>query len=164
MPANCADGHYLVAQQNDGCVREYDEAGKVVWSYKIGLGGRPAAPGHGPEGHGECVYSAYRLPGGNTLIGCGNGNRVLEVNPAGKIVWSINQHELPGITLAWVTMLEVLPNGNIIIGNCHAGPDNPQLIEVTRDKKVVWTFKDHKNLSNSTAAAQVLGVEGKVIR
>ena len=61
-------------------------------------------------------------------------------------------------------MLEVLPNGNIVIGNCHAGPDNPQLIEVTRDKKVVWTFKDHKNLGNSTAATQVLGVEGKVIR
>jgi hypothetical protein len=61
-------------------------------------------------------------------------------------------------------MLEVLPNGHIIIGNCHAGPTNPQLIEVTRDKQVVWTLKDFKNLGNSTAASQVLGVEGNVIR
>jgi hypothetical protein len=63
-----------------------------------------------------------------------------------------------------VTTLHVLPNGNVVIGNCHAGPDNPQLIEVTRDKKVVWTFKDFKTFGNNLAAAQVLGVEGKVIR
>jgi hypothetical protein len=158
------NGHYLVAHEADGTVREYDENGKVVWSYKLDLAGRPASGGHGPEGHGDHVYSAYRLPTGNTLIGCGNGNRVIEVTPEGKIVWSIDQKELPGITLAWVTMLEVLPDGHIIIGNCHAGPTNPQLIEVTRDKQVVWTLKDFKNLGNSTAASQVLGVEGHVIR
>jgi hypothetical protein len=158
------NGHYLVAHENDGTVREYDDAGKVVWSYKIGMNNRPASYGHGVEGHGDHVYSAYRLPSGNTLIGCGNGNRVIEVTPEGKTVWAVEQKELPGITLAWVTMLEVLPNGNIVIGNCHAGPDNPQLIEVTRDKKVVWTLKDHKNLDNATAATELLGVEGKVIR
>jgi hypothetical protein len=157
-------GHYLVAHEKDGAVREFDEAGKVVWTYKIGMNNRRASGGHGVEGHGDHVYSAYRLPSGNTLIGCGNGNRVIEVTPEGKVVWSVEQKELPGITLAWVTMLEVLPNGNIVIGNCHAGPENPQLIEVTRDKKVVWTLKDHKNLDNATAATEILGVEGKVIR
>ena len=98
---------------------------------------------------------------GNTLIGGGNNNRVIEVTPAGKTVWSIDQKDLPGITLAWVTMLEVLPTGNIIIGNCHGGPSNPQLIEVTRDKKVVWTFKDMKHFGNTVAASQVLGIEAK---
>jgi hypothetical protein len=159
-----ANGHYLVAHENDGAVREYDDAGKVVWEYKLDLAGRPESPGHGPEGHGTHVYSAYRLPNGNTLIGGGNNNRVLEVDPSGKIVWSIDHNELPGITLAWVTMLEVLPSGNIIIGNCHAGPTNPQLIEVTRDKKVLWTFKDMKTFNNATAASQILGIDGDVIR
>ena len=79
-------------------------------------------------------------------------------------MWKIDQHELPGITLAWVTTLEVLPNGNLIFGNCHAGPENPQLIEVTRDKRVVWTFKNFKTFGNAVAAAQVLDVKGKVIR
>jgi hypothetical protein len=86
------------------------------------------------------------------------------VTPEGKTVWAIEQKELPGITLAWVTMLEVLPSGNIIIGNCHAGPENPQLIEVTRDKKVVWTFKDWRTFGNSLAVAAILDVQGKVIR
>ena len=84
---------------------------------------------------------------------------MLEVDPDGKIVWSIDQKELPGITLAWVTTLHVLPNGNLIVGNCHAGPDNPQLFEVTRDKKVVWTFKDFKTFGNSLAAPQVLDIK-----
>ncbi|MDB5173975.1 MAG: Arylsulfotransferase [Phycisphaerales bacterium] len=158
------NGHYLVSHENDGAVREYDATGKVVWSYKLDLAGRPASPGHGPEGHGDHVFDALRLPSGNTLIAAGNGNRVFEITPEGKTVWSIEHDELPGITLAWVTTLEVLPSGNIIFGNCHAGPENPQLIEVTRDKKVVWTFKDFKHFGNSLAAAQVLGIEGKVLR
>ena len=153
------NGNYLVCHEGDGCVREYDDKGKVVWSYSLDLGGRPRSPGHGPEGHGTEVFGALRLPNGNTLIAGGNNNRVLEVDKDGKIVWSIDQKELPGITLAWVTTLEVLPNGNLIFGNCHAGPENPQLIEVTRDKKVVWTFQNFKIFGNSLAAAQVLDVK-----
>lgn len=159
-----ANGNYLVCHEADGVVREYDASGQAVWSYALDLNGRPKSPGHGPEGHGTSVYSALRLDNGHTLIGGGNNNRVLEVDRDGKIVWSIDQKELPGITLAWVTMVQALPNGNVIIGNCHAGPDNPQLIEVTRDKKVVWTLKDHEIFGNNLAASQVLGVDDKVIR
>ncbi len=158
------NGHYLVCHEADATVREYDQRGKVVWSYTIDLGGRPESPGHGPEGHGTSLYSAYRLPNGNTLIGGGNNNRVLEVSPDGEIVWSVDQKELPGVTLAWVTMLHPLPNGNVIIGNCHAGRQNPQLIEVTRDKKIVWTFKDFKTFGNGLAATRVIGEKGDVTR
>lgn len=153
-------GNYLVCHEGDGCVREYDGTGKVVWEYALDLGGRPASNGHGPEGHGTSVYGALRLQNGNTVISGGNNNRVLEVDPKGKIVWSIDQKELPGITLAWVTTLHALPNGNLIVGNCHAGPDNPQLFEVTREKKVVWKFTDFKTFGNSLATAHVLDAKG----
>ena len=155
-------GHYLVCHEGDGAVREYDSNGKVVWTYALDLAGRPRSPGHGPEGHGNEVFSALRLKNGNTLIGCGNGNRIIEVSPAGRIVWSIEQHELPGITLAWVTTLQLLPNGNLIVGNTHAGETNPQLFEVTREKKVVWTFRDFTTFGNSLAAAMVLDVNGVI--
>jgi hypothetical protein len=158
MVRRLENGNYLVCHEGDGKVREYDRAGKVTWSYALDLGDRPRSPGHGPEGHGTEVYGAIRLKNGNTLIAGGNNNRVLEVNEAGKIVWSIDQMELPGITLAWVTTLHALPNGNLIVGNCHAGPENPQLFEVTRDKKVVWTFRDFKTFGNGLASAHVLGL------
>ena len=158
------NGNYLVCHEGDGMVREYDARGKVVWSYALDLNGRPRSPGHGPEGHGTEVFGAIRLPNGNTIIAGGNNNRVLEVNPKGEIVWSIDQKELPGITLAWVTTLHYLPNGHLVIGNTHATAENPQLIEVTRDKKVVWTFKDFVHFGNDLCAAQIIDVKGKVIR
>lgn len=150
------NGNYLVAQQHDGLVREYDPSGKIVWEYAQPLFGKEPKPGHGPEAFGNFVYSATRLANGNTLIGGGNGHCVLEVTPAKEIVWKVEQNDLPGITLAWVTCVERLANGNTLIGNCHAGPENPQFIEVTKDKKVVWTFKDFKNFGNSMPVQAVL--------
>lgn len=162
MARKLSNGHYLVCHEADATVREYDEHGKVVWSHTLDLAGRPRSDGHGPEGHGTEVYGALRLPSGNTLIAAGNGNRVFEVTPEGKTVWTLEQKELPGITLAWVTTLHALPNGNIIIGNCHAGPDNPQLIEVTRDKKVVWQFKNFEAFGNGLASVHIVDAEGAI--
>lgn len=158
------NGNYLVCHEAEGRVKEYDRGGKVVWSYTLDLGGRPRSDGHGPEGHGVELFGAIRLPNGNTLIAGGNNNRVLEVTPEGKTVWTLDQKELPGITLAWVTTLHALPNGNIIVGNCHAGPENPQLFEVTRDKKVMWTFKNFDTFGNGLASSHVLGLPDGTVR
>lgn len=154
-----ANGHYLVAHESDGTVREYDGSGRVVWEYEVPLFGKQRQGGHGPEAFGNSVFSAIRLPNGNTLIGGGNGHCVLEVTPQKEIVWKVEQHDLAGITLAWVTRVERLANGNTLVGNCHAGPDNPQFIEVTPAKKVVWTWKDFKNFGNSTPVQAVLGAK-----
>ena len=158
------NGHYLVAHEGEGAVREYDAGGAVVWDYPVPLFGKQRKGGHGPEAFGNAVFSAVRLPNGNTLVGTGNGHSVLEVTPDKQIRWQVHQDDLPGVKLAWVTTLQVLPNGNVIIGNCHAGKDNPQLIEVTRDKKVVWTWKDFKHFGDATSNSQLLGVEGPVLR
>lgn len=158
------DGNFLVCHEGDGAVREYVPKGKMIWTYKLDLAGRPRSGGHGPEGHGTEVYGAWRAANGSTWIACGNGNRVIEVDPAGKVVWALEQKELPGIVLAWVTMLHLLPGGNIIVGNCHAGPNQPQLIEVTRDKKLVWAFHDFKHFGNGLAAAQILNLPKGTIR
>jgi hypothetical protein len=80
---------------------------------------------------------------------------VLEVDASGRTVWSIEENELPGIQLAWVTTVEELPNGNYMIGNCHAGPDNPQIIEVNRDKQVVWSFNNFKAFGNAMPCSKV---------
>ncbi len=151
------NGHYLVAHESDGAVREYDKTGRVVWEFEVPLFGKERKGGHGPEAFGNSVFSATRLPNGNTLIGGGNGHCVLEVTPEKEIVWKVEQNDLPGITLAWVTRVERLPNGNTLVGNCHAGPENPQFIEITQDKKVVWTFKDFKNFGNSMPVQMVVG-------
>ena len=159
-------GNYLVCHEGDGRLREYSgETGEVVWEFDIPLFDKPRKGGHGPEGFGNQLFGAVRLENGNTLIATGNGHSVLEVSPEKEIVWQIHQNDLPDITLAWVTTLEVLPNGNYVIGNCHAGPDNPLLIEIEpKSKKVVWTFDRFDLFGNSAPNSQILDVEGSVIR
>lgn len=150
------NGHYLVSHEADGVIREYAADGKVVWEFDVPLFGNARKGGHGPEAFGNQAFCALRRKNGNTLIATGNGHSVLEVSPAKEIVWKIAQRDLPDITLAWVTTLQELPSGNIVIGNCHAGPDNPQLIEVTRERKVVWTFKDFQRFGNGLSNALIL--------
>jgi len=161
-----SNGNYLVCHEGDGAVREYDgTTGAVVWEFAVPMFGKEAKGGHGPEAFGNQCFSAVRLPNGNTLIGTGNGHSVLEVTPAKDIVWQLHQNDLPGITLAWVTTLELLPNGNLVIGNCHAGPGQPQLVEIDRSmKSVVWSFDQFGLLGNSVTNSIVLGLDAESIR
>ena len=160
-----ADGHYLVCHEGDGTVREYDAEGNVTWEFEVPLFGKSPQPGHGPEAYGNKCFAAVRLPSGNTLISTGNGHGVIEVNPEKEIVWQIQQHDLAGITLAWVTTLEVLPNGNIVLGNCHAGPGQPLLVELDpKTKKVVWQFDGFDRFGNSASNSQVLDPGSETLR
>ncbi len=155
-------GNYLVCHEGDGTVREYDgPSGQLVWEYPVPLFGREPQPGHGPEAYGNKCFAAVRLENGNTLISTGNGHGVLEVTPEKAIVWRLEQRELAGITLAWVTTLEVLPNGHYVIGNCHAGPGQPILIEIDPAKKtVVWSWDGYDQFGNDVSNSQRLDTPG----
>jgi outer membrane protein assembly factor BamB len=148
-----ANGHTLVTHNGDQVVREYDPQGKVVREI-------PATGG---------PHSVIRLANGNTLIACGDrpgGSRVFEVDPAGKTVWEVKETELPDIRLYFMAGLQRLPNGNTVICN-WLGHGNlgkaPHIIELTPDKKVVWTFADHQALKTASSV-QVLDVKGDATR
>ncbi len=160
-----ATGHYLVCHEGDGAIREYSEQGDVVWEYEVPLFGKEPKGGHGPEAWGNKCFAAVRLKNGNTLIAAGNGHSILEVTPQKEVIWKIEQNELPGITLAWVTTLEILPNGHYVVGNCHAGPGQPLLVELDpRTKKVLWKLNAFETFGNNVSNSQLLGIEGGTIR
>jgi catechol 2,3-dioxygenase-like lactoylglutathione lyase family enzyme len=145
-----ANGNYLVAHYGDQVVREYDADGKVVWQV--------AAPG-GP-------HSAVRLPDGNTLIACADRDgapaRVFEVTPDKRTVWEVKGDELPGISLKFMAGLHRLPNGNTVMSNWLGHGQfgkAPHLVEVTRDKRVVWTFADHVTMK-TISSVEILDVPG----
>lgn len=144
------NGNYLACAENPGVVTEYDASGNIVWEYAIDTR----------------VYGAIRLKNGNTLIASGSGNSVVEVTPEKKVVWDITK-KVPNtdIELAWTTCLQELSNGNLIIGNCHAGDKNPQIFEITKDKKIVWEFDEWELVGNGLACWQIIeGEEATVLR
>jgi hypothetical protein len=69
----------------------------------------------------------------------------IEVTPAGKVVWALTAADVPGVNLTWACSLQVLRNGNVVVGNFLRGQEGKgaHAFEVTRHKKVVWTFADH---------------------
>jgi hypothetical protein len=151
-----ASGHYLVSHYGQGVVREYDADGKLTWEV--------AAPG-GP-------HSALRLPDGNTLIAAADkigptGCKVFEVNPKGETVWQITSADLPpDLSLKFMAGLHRLPNGNTLmcnwLGHGQLGK-SAHVIEVTRDKKVVWSFADHQTMK-TISTIQALDVAGDAVK
>lgn len=128
MARKLPNGNYLVPQLLDKVVREYDPEGKVVWEAKTP---------HWP-------FTAIRLPDGNTLIGCTLGNLVIEVDPKGKEVWRVTNDDLPGKPINDACGVQRLANGNTVITSHHAKAGEIKLLEITRDKKIVWTHKDDR--------------------
>ena len=129
MARKLSNGNYLVPQLLDKVVREYTPKGEVVWEVKT-----PDMP-----------FTAIRLDDGHTLIGCTLGNLVIEVDAKGKEVWRVTNDDLPGKPINDACGVQRLPNGNTVITSHHAQGDEVKLTEVTRDKKVVWTFRDAKS-------------------
>ena len=134
-------GTYLVCSEQPGVVTEYDRDGNIVWEYPIGTR----------------VYGALRLKNGNTLIASGSGHSVREVTPDKRTIWEVKER-VPGtkVALKWTTCLQELDNGNLVIGNCHAGPENPQIIELDEDRKIVWTFDEFDLVGNGLACWEIL--------
>jgi len=134
------NGNFLVAHYGLKVVREYDPTGKIVWEVK--------SPG-GP-------HSVVRLQNGNTLVSEADAKKdphVYEFDKSGKIVWEISNADLPDKPFKFLGGLQRLPNGNTVICNWlghNQFGTAPHIIEVTKDKKVVWTysnFKDMKTIS-----------------
>jgi len=149
-----ANGNYLVAHYGLHVVREYDTTGKIVLEIP--------APG-GP-------HSAIRLPDGNTLFACGDhikdGPGLFEADKSGKIIWQVTSKELPGITLYFMAGFQRLPNGHTVmtnwLGHGHFA-QSPHVIEITRDKKVAWTFQDHRTMK-TISSIYLLDVKGDPIK
>ncbi len=126
MTRKLQNGNYLVPQLLDEVVREYTPEGKIVWEVKT-----PYWP-----------FTAIRLPDGNTLIGCTLKDLVIEVDSKGKLVWQIDNTDLGSRLINDACGVQRLPNGNTVITSHHAQKDEVRLIEVNRDKKLVWAHKD----------------------
>ena len=131
MTRRLANGNFLVPQLLDRVVREYTPAGEVVAEFKT-----PDEP------KDSWPFTAIRLADGNTLVTCTHGNMVVEFNGKGEIVWKVSNADFDRPLLNDPCGAQRLPNGNTVICSYAIGDGGTKLVEVTRDKKVVWTFTE----------------------
>ena len=136
MARKLENGKYLVPHRIMPFVKEYNKRGKVVRIFRVDipeLGGTEAKNGS---------FAAIRLKDGSTVVTCASGNRMVVFNKKGKVVWHLSTEEVDG-HLQDVCGLQVLKNGNFLV-SCYGNQakDGLKMMEITRDKKVVWTYQN----------------------
>lgn len=139
MARKTAEGTYLAPHLFNFAVFEYSPEGKVVSKLDTTVAGDTDRKIH------TWPFTAIRHGDGHTLVCCTHGNRVVDFDKEGKIVWTLTNDDLPGNWLQDPCGGQVLPNGNFVITSYAAGGADrhaPKLFEVTPDKKVVWKYSD----------------------
>ncbi len=144
-----SSGNVLIASHNNKVI-QVDPAKKIVWEYACSTprkaraltNGNILIPDYGAQrvvevapdkkvvwtyACGGSPTDAHRLESGNTLVSVAEGGGVREVTPEGKTVWDYSVRNAYGC--------QPLPSGNVLIAD-YSG----QVLEVARDKKVVWQF------------------------
>ncbi len=137
MARKLKNGNYLAPHLLGFSVKEYNPDGQVVGDLKTDTDyfGGPQTK-HWP-------FTAIRLDNGNTLVGCTYGNRVVEFDSAGNVVWELNNEDVQGI-IKDACGVQRLPNGNTVVTSYGQREKNAvKIFEVTPDKKVVWTYNGH---------------------
>ncbi len=158
-------GNILISDQFNNRVVEITPAGDIVWSFGLGPNDFSAKSVIGCN-DAQRVGPLTLMAGTGTPPGvipqAPNGavdNRVILVNPQGHIVWQYGQFGMTGDgfdLLSTPVQCTWLPNGDVLITD----QGNNRIIEVTRDKQIVWTYPGPATSSadslNSPNSAELL--------
>ncbi len=133
--------NYLMPLMATQKVLEVNRKGEVVVEYEI-------------DGK---AFSSLELKNGDLLFSCGDGHCYLVIDrKTGKEVKRTRINDIPGITLLFVGQILQLENRNLLICNWHGHTkdisiDEPQLIEIDKEGRVVWKLHDKKNVGKISA-------------
>ena len=151
MARKQTDGTFLVPHLLDFAVVRYDRKGKEISRFDTHVTGEPAV--------NSWPFTAIALADGGILVGLTNGNRVIEFDPQGKVRWQITSDDVGGI-INDACGVQRLPSGNTMITSYHIGQGGVRLLEITPEKKLVWTWKADVPAVHHF---QVLAIDGKAL-
>ncbi len=153
MARKLSTGNYLVPHLLAFKVKEYTRDGKVVREFPTDaddLGGRAAE---------NWPFTAIRLENGHTLVNLTHGNKTVEWDADGKVVWKISNDDFPDEQpFADPCGAQRLANGNTVIAS-YASQKAIKVFEVTREKQIVWKYTG----PHRAHEIQILTTNGKAI-
>ena len=153
MARKLANGNYLVPHLLAFKVKEYTPDGTVVKQFATDmedLGGRAAE---------NWPFTAIRLENGHTLVNLTHGNKTVEMDADGKVIWKVSNDDFPDLKpFADPCGGQRLDNGNTVIAS-YASQKAVKVFEVTPDKKIAWTYTG----PHRAHEIQILTTNGKPI-
>ena len=136
------NGNYLVPLMSARKVMEISRDGVLVKEYEV-------------EGK---VFSSLELSDGNWLLPCGDDHYYLIMDGmTGEMVRKVTSNDVKGAAFWFVAQVLELQNRNLLVCNWGghtkgAVVDEPQLIELDGEGKVVWSLRDKQNIGKVSAA------------
>ncbi len=136
------NGNYLVPLMSVRKVMEISRDGALVKEYEVG---------------GK-VFSSLELADGNWLLPCGDDHYYLVMDgKTGKKVKKVTSNDVKGAAFWFVAQVLELQNENLLVCNWGGHTkgvvvDEPQLIELDGEGKVVWSLRDKQNVGKVSAA------------
>lgn len=158
MARKLKNGNYLVPHLLAFAVKEYDAKGNVVHTIKTDLaelGGREKE---------NWPFTAIRLENGNTLTTLTHGNKIVEFDKAGNIVWKVTNDDITEKPFQDPCGAQRLPNGNTVIASYGAKEGTIKLFEISRDKKIVWTYSGYNVHDFQVLTTNGLPIKGKPLK
>ncbi|HSF46408.1 MAG TPA: hypothetical protein VLA58_10375, partial [Chitinophagaceae bacterium] len=134
MARKISNGNYLVPHLLAFAVKEYRPDGTVVNVFKTDLqelGGRAEE---------NWPFTAIRLENGHTLITLTHGNKIIEMDRHGEVVWKLSNQDFPEKPFADPCGAQRLPDAHTMIASYGAAKDAIKLFEVDQHKKMVWKY------------------------
>lgn len=135
-------GTYLVPLMSRHLVVELDADGKELQSYQA-------------EGN---TFAVLELKNGNLLISCGDAHSFLEVDrKTGELVRKVKQNDIDGVSWQFVAEIAAVKD-HLLICNWagHSSvKDQPSVVELDADGKVIWSLCDGANVRNISAVYPV---------
>jgi len=133
------NGNYLIADMSQDRIIEVNFEKEIVWEWRAI--DYLVAPDPIPEEDWTHLNDVDRLPNGNTLITLRNYDSIIEINPAGDIIWQYGlleydiSPEAENHTELWGPHnADRLSNGNTMI----ADSKNDRIIQVDELGNIVW--------------------------
>ncbi len=130
------DESYLVVHPGDKVIRQYDDKGVVIREIPT-------------YAH---TFAAQILPSSNVVYT--SQTSVVEIDSLNKIVWEADAKDLSEVSPQWLTGLEILPSGNLMVcnwlGHRREGMGAP-LFEINHKKEILWQLRAPnftKNIAN----------------
>jgi hypothetical protein len=139
------NGNYLVCHKHVGKAVEYRPDGTIVREFS--------------DGPDKIVYAALRDPQGNTW--CSYLDAIVRYDRQGKETWRFEKSQLPEVNITYMCCFQVLPGGNVAIGNYAAnrkGNPGNSMLEISPEGKLVWRYRN-PSWPDSTMGVHVMDVE-----
>jgi len=135
MARKLQNGNYLVPHLLAFVVHEYSPSGEIIKSFRTDI------PEIGIRDSSNWPFTAIRLANGNTLVSLTHGNKIVEFDKDGAVVWRLSNQELDTPAFQDPCGLQRLPNGNTVVAS-YGAKDSVKLFEINGSNEIVWRFDD----------------------